>query len=320
MQKGTLRIYGTGGAGINLVHAYNKLEPIAGYATISPAYIDTSTSNLTEDIDSEDCFIMPDVDGSGKVRRENNTVIEKAIKPMLIKHPPGAFNLVVFSAGGGSGGTIAHYLMKELIERQAPFVVLVIGCSESHKACENTISTIKSMDHLSRTMELPIIVGYEHNTPTTPRSEVDSRIRRMISSIAAITAAENREMDTRDLSNWVYYNRTTSIPAQVSELFVCNTQEEIAKLPTPASIAALLSDTDTHLPGNMANYLCAGYRRIQESDLPDLYCAIVPDTFQEVFNDINRELQHYIEIENSRSKEVPKFVTADETVPEDGLF
>jgi hypothetical protein len=101
MKNGTIRIYGCGGAGTNIAQQFFGLEEDPNFAEIKTTIIDTSRSNLHGGIPDEACFILPDVDGSGKVRKENHEEIAKSIKPILVKHQPESLNIVVFSTAGG---------------------------------------------------------------------------------------------------------------------------------------------------------------------------------------------------------------------------
>lgn len=100
---GQLRVYGAGGAGLNLACRYNDLpdNPTPGYAEVRPVYIDTSRSNLTADHNPDYFYCLEDVDGSGKVRRENHQAISKSIRQILQEFKPLDFNVVIFSASGG---------------------------------------------------------------------------------------------------------------------------------------------------------------------------------------------------------------------------
>ena len=98
---GTLRIYGTGGCGINTAYLFNKVKEEPNCAKFAPAYIDASRSNLQPDMRQEDIFVLPNVDGSGKIRKENHKEISNVIKQILLQIEPGDFNVVIFSASGG---------------------------------------------------------------------------------------------------------------------------------------------------------------------------------------------------------------------------
>lgn len=99
--RGKLTIYGCGGAGVNATLNFDsgKVEP--GQAEIKCGYVDTSRSNLRAGISEDQVYILPNVDGSGKVRAENHVEIANTIKQILVQIEPGDFNVCVFSASGG---------------------------------------------------------------------------------------------------------------------------------------------------------------------------------------------------------------------------
>ena len=99
--QGKLVIYGCGGLGVNMASAFNGMVQEPNCAIIRPAYIDASRSNLRTDFKVEDTFVLQNIDGSGKVRKENHKEISNTIKQVLLQIEPGDFNVVVFSASGG---------------------------------------------------------------------------------------------------------------------------------------------------------------------------------------------------------------------------
>jgi len=98
---GVLRLYGCGGCGVNATYNFNKYVEEANCAHVNPAYIDASRSNLKPDMRADDIFVLPNVDGSGKIRRENHKEISNVIKQIILQIEPGDFNVVIFSASGG---------------------------------------------------------------------------------------------------------------------------------------------------------------------------------------------------------------------------
>lgn len=98
-----MRIYGAGGCGCNRVNAIMERGlPTSNRAEVLPAVLDTSRSNLQKSNLGEDSvYLVPDLDGSGKLRHENHREISKSIKNMLNQIPPDDFNVVIFSASGG---------------------------------------------------------------------------------------------------------------------------------------------------------------------------------------------------------------------------
>mgnify|MGYP001176795926 CR=1 FL=1 len=99
--RGTMRVYGCGGAGINITSFFNGAGIESGCAEVFPAYVDTSRSNLRPEFNEDDVFILENVDGSGKVRRENHEEIANVTRQILLQIPPKDFNVVIFSASGG---------------------------------------------------------------------------------------------------------------------------------------------------------------------------------------------------------------------------
>lgn len=100
-EKGTIHVFGCGGCGINATSYFNDAAEEANCAEVKTTYVDASRSNMKEEFKDEDVFILPNVDGSGKVRSENHKEIANVVKQVLHQMEPGDMNVVVFSASGG---------------------------------------------------------------------------------------------------------------------------------------------------------------------------------------------------------------------------
>src|ERR1700690_3688627 len=133
MEQGKVRLYGCGGLGSNIVKDYIGRQPAPGFATPLTSFIDTSRSNLAGIANQDDIFVLEGTDGSGKVRKENHAQISAAVKQILLKQAPEDFNIVIFSASGGSGSVIGPLLVSELLSRGHAVVVLTAGSSESDR-------------------------------------------------------------------------------------------------------------------------------------------------------------------------------------------
>lgn len=99
-----VQIYACGGMAQNIISTLesSRGQRNPGFASMEPCYIDTSRSNLiSKNISEENVFLLPDTDGSGKVRSTNVTEIQKNVKAILLKFKPRDFNIVVHSGGGG---------------------------------------------------------------------------------------------------------------------------------------------------------------------------------------------------------------------------
>jgi hypothetical protein len=106
MNKSTcaLTLYACGGAGINIASAIEQQRGVSdvGMAAVETYYIDTSRSNLLKkSIPAEHVYIFEDMDGSGKKRNTNASVISDNTLALLQKFKPGKFNVVLHSGSGG---------------------------------------------------------------------------------------------------------------------------------------------------------------------------------------------------------------------------
>lgn len=100
-ERGTIKLIGAGGCGINAVSFFNGANQEPNCANVETAYVDASRSNLKDSFAEEDVFVLSNVDGSGKVRKENHKEIANVIKQVIHQIEPGDLNVVVFSASGG---------------------------------------------------------------------------------------------------------------------------------------------------------------------------------------------------------------------------
>lgn len=316
MRNGKVRIYGCGGCGLNLASNFVSLQSSEHYADVSTTFIDTSRSNLNDSIPDESIFIIPDVDGSGKIRAENSTAIQQQIKPLLLKHAPETFNIVMFSGAGGSGSVVGPLVINELLERGETVVAIVVGAYESKISCRNTLNTLKTLDRVSEQHDKPVVMHFVNTTPEVHRTDIDRDVVRTVSSVLTLCAASNKALDSRDLSTWVNYTRATEVPAQLALLntFTHDEMDALGEIDVPISVACLLNEEDTpHLP-HAPDYECTGYRQYADKaeTVPDVYAVIHTQGLQEVQKFIGGELKRYEEQERSRDNTRTGFLSGDE--------
>ena len=176
MTKGKVTLYGAGGCGINIAKRFYDAQPQVGVADLSFCFADTSRSNISAELDPKDCYVLPDVDGSGKIRKENYQAITQVIQQIPINFAPGDLNIVIFSASGGSGSTMGPLIVRELLKEGHPTVAIVVGSFESYITANNTMNTIKSLDSISRSIGVPIVVSFENNIDNTRSTFVDHSV------------------------------------------------------------------------------------------------------------------------------------------------
>lgn len=255
LQPNNVSIYAAGGAGLNIVAGLSALN--ASGAAAATAYgIDTSKSNLRESkFSSDNLFLFEGVDGSGKVRAENHQLIAKTAKQILLKFKPGAFNIVIHSGGGGSGGVIGGALVSELLNEGQQVVAIVIGSTNSQIEVENTEKSLKTYDALARKYDCPVVVHYLENSVTASRKVVDGGAAAAIQALLRLYSGLNTEMDSADLRNWIKHAGAS----EVFSLQFCPTLDAYAKAGNVVSVATLSQpDQNTALDPAPA-YQTVGY-------------------------------------------------------------
>lgn len=218
--KGRVRLYACGGAGVNIGKQFEKFRgnDEVGMAHIDISYIDTSRSNLDSTIPDEAAYLLKDLDGSGKVRKENYHEITAHTRDILQRHPEQDVNVVISSAAGGSGSVIAPSLVSELLERDVPTLVVLIGSTDTRLEIDNTLKTIKSYEAISKLRNKPVVVKYLQNSKLTPRQQVDTEVLQFITAVLAVWSRENSELDSKDLFNFLNFQRVTTFPAQLTAI------------------------------------------------------------------------------------------------------
>jgi hypothetical protein len=211
--KGRISIYAAGGAGTNIATRFEKFrgKSSAGLALVDPVYIDTSKSNiLNAAIAEEAIYHFEGLDGAGQVRREHAATVKERAKEILHTHKPGNLAIALHSASGGSGSVIAPILVQELLARDIPVIVIMVGDASTRLYAENTLATIKSYEAIAKAAGSPIVIAYLQNTQDTPRPAVDEEIESIVVGLSALFSRENAELDTRDLYNWLRFDKVTT--------------------------------------------------------------------------------------------------------------
>lgn len=315
---GTLRIYGCGGFGINIATSFERAagEFEHGYAEAFPTYIDTSRSNLRPEINPDRVFLLQDVDGSGKVRKENHTQIARTVKNIVQTHSPKDMNVVVFSASGGSGSVFGPLIAKELLERGETVVCIVVGSDESALTAANTRNTLKSLESIAGIVDAPVVMFYSQNEKDIPRSEIDAQCRQVISSICVLASANNDEMDSRDIANWTRFNRTTSVGARLVQFEVCFGNEDAERAIDPVAIASLYQSPDDAALKIEPEYHTAGYPRGVVKNFSNMHFVItlgdVPAIYKRMEEKITmQELQRAARVVHDKIVSDKDIVTGD---------
>jgi hypothetical protein len=227
----TVRVYGCGGCGVNIGVLLEKqrLAPNNLIANIDTAYIDTSRSNIHPEIDPANMYLIDGLDGSGKVRRENHKEIDKRTKDILQKFPPLDLNIVLHSASGGSGSVIGPSIISELLEKKAAVIVMVVGSADTRLDADNTLKTIKSYEAIANLRKAPVVMIYQQNSRENKRETVDLTLRGAVVTLAILWSGSNRELDSKDLFNFLNFHVPTSYRPQLAHLSLVGPNETLGE-------------------------------------------------------------------------------------------
>lgn len=306
------RIYACGGAGVNLGQRISN-------EAVQPCFIDTSLSNRTEALDQDLCYFIEDLDGSGKNRRENYSTISKEVDAVLERFAPGDFNIVLFSAAGGSGSVIGPLVLKALLEQKATAVAVVVGADDSAISVNNTINTLKSLESVSVMVGEPAVIVYHENTSGVPRKVIDDEVEFVLHALAELTSQQNRELDTQDLTNWIQYHKVSPVRPQLSALSIFDNRAEAAKQLEPISVASLYANPDKDNPFGSPHYATVGYPRDGRMELAEqLHFVINVADVEETFNHLT-ERQSDLNKTYGSYRQRKAMVDVDDDLTGDGM-
>lgn len=322
--KGRVRIFSCGGAGVNIGQHFEQHRGASesAFAEIDVVYVDTSRSNLRTTINPDHCYMLDGMDGSGKVRSENHQEIDGRIRAILQKFKPVGLNIVLSSASGGSGSVIGPLLTSELLGSESPTIVIAIGSADSRLDAENTLKTIKSYESIARMRKAPVVMSYVQNSKTNSRSEADASVIAMVMALCVLFSRENRELDSRDLFNFLRFDRVTTFPAQLAALTLVEGKAEIKDLGNVISVATLAKEGGVTTLKETPDYQCVGYfpETADESILQKAPMHFV--TSDGIFPEVAIHLQKILrDLESVQSARVKRqgFLSNTDSATESGL-
>ena len=263
MQKdvGNMSLYFCGGAGINIGKLFLDIgdgQQSKGFANMHLTYIDTSRSNISDDIKDEQVYLINGLDGSGKIRAENHKQISECVHDILMNHPPQDVSIIVSSNSGGSGNIISAALLKELLSRDKNVLVVGVSSSDSRIEIENSVKTMKSYEAISKMCEKPVVMMHNENTADSIRQTINSDIKEEVVQLAALFSRQNKELDSADLRNWLNYTRITELEPKLVFMGITHGKVEGMKS-NIVSVATLAHEGHNTNLGTTVEYQCVGY-------------------------------------------------------------
>lgn len=306
-EVGNIRLYACGGAGTNIGIRLARLQNgqrEVGFGSMDVAIIDTSKSNLRDGIPVKDVYLIDGLDGSGKIRADNYQEISSRVRDILQQYKPGDLNIVISSAAGGSGSVIAPSLVSELLQREVPTIVVTIGSADTRIDADNTLKTLKSYEAVAKLRNAPVVMAYFQNSTHNPRAAVDKDIEGMVISLLALFSRENAELDSRDLFNWLRFDRATSFGPQLAALHVTSGDDEMSDPGHIISVATLATEGGDTKFDRMPEYQCVGYLPTAAKDhvlrKAPVHFIVSDGIFDDVASELNKTLRELEELRAAR--------------------
>lgn len=336
--KNIVNIYGCGGVGCNIT---SLLEParnkdVLGFAKYNLCYVDTSKSNLIrKKINMEDVFLFEDMDGSGKIRKENHKAISANTKAILQKFKPTEFNIIVHSAAGGSGSVLAPAIASELLKSGKEVIVIAIGAFGSVIEVENTTKTLQTYEAISELREKNVNLVYLQNSTTTnDEQQVNAQAVQLISMLLGLLSGEHEQLDTADLKTWLNHNKVTNSAPCINNVLIGYGQElkpyhagDHFVIEEPIAVATLATrDMNTrynHTPSlKFEGYVPSEWKTGDANGLTTIkdepiHFCVVEDKMESIYKTLSNFLKDLREAESSRVRR--KSILGDADTTEDGM-
>lgn len=257
----TIRIYACGGAGVNIVSQFKMLNgslvkiSADSFSTIHSSFIDTSRSDLNHLHSEDEVYVIPGLDGQGKKRGLSIEPIRNHIPDIMFKHAPEEINIVVHSAGGGSGAVLGPLIVNEIMKRGLIVVPIVVECTSSAIEVKNTLDTLMSYANFSKSHNKPLVMSWHEQKLGKSMTEVDNDIKFIIAILSTMFSGNNRKLDSADLKNWLDYTKVTGFEPELAMLRVSIPSESYGDVAT----ACTLLPIGVEPPSIDVPYHCYGY-------------------------------------------------------------
>ena len=146
-----------------------------------------------------------------------------------------------------SGSVLSPLIVKELLNRDAPVIVVAIGDNGSVIESNNTLKTLQTYENLAiNVVKKPIVMAYYYNEGSASRKEVDKYVINMIESLRCLFANQHIGLDSQDLYHWLRYDKVTDYPNQLAVLTMVGNNDDLHKVYGKAiSVATLAAEGES---------------------------------------------------------------------------
>lgn len=303
-----MTVYACGGCGVNIGRAIKDLN-------IDVCFIDGSDSNM-KGIDQEKTFMVPEMSGAGKKRGITHEHFLPVAEDVLIKFKPSTtLNVVISSTSGGSGSVLSPGIVKELISRNLPVIVVAVDSRSSVIELQNSVNTLKTFRGVSSVTKKAVSVFYIENNN---RKEADQRAAQFINLLTVLTNKDKtEECDVTDLYNFINFDEVTDNRPSVSFLEVGQNEPVTPEKGVAVATTILLTtDRNASIHPVVPEYLSTCIVTDPDYNLDDIRIDNTLGRLTKVIDNLEAELKQH-----SDNKKVNKFadLDVDDDIDESGF-
>lgn len=329
-KKPVLRVYGCGGMGVEFVrnHVLKMTKSEVGkseaFAEIKPSVVDTSKANIQGMEDQLEHYILRGADGSGKRRDTNYLALKDRANEILQAVLPGDYNVVVHSAGGGSGSVISGIIVNELLSRDIPVIVFCVGSTASDIEAENTYKTLLGYEQIaSKVRKAPVPMVYFQNHDGKTPEEIDNTFSIYLPLLAGILSGKNHGLDSMDIRNFLYYNRVSDFKPALTQLDLYQGEINLNQGESVLSMLTLTKVGKQPPMDIMVRYQATGAMHPVFAEANDNYdclrVAMVSNHFQAIISNLQAVRDRFAEVA-VKNEHRSLVVDLDVDAEEDGLI
>jgi len=291
----TLRFIACGGTAINLLRNYRDNKPKDSDALSEEhySYVDTSIANL-KGVSNDEVYLLQGVDGSGSDRPKNAKAIKTALPEIMVKHGAADFNIVIFSAAGGTGSVAGPMILEHLLGDKKNAIAIVIGSHDSLKRTTNTIGTLQGLEAAVARLGRPIVMHYKENELDKPHAVNNRGPQFVMQTVSMLTSGKNDHLDSADVNNLFNFHTVTHHAPSLAMLNVyANAEQLTEKVKAPIAFAALVRDSEEVVPQLGPDYDTVGYLPSSKTAYDNsFYFVVTTDALAGVFTELNSKREN----------------------------
>jgi len=286
--KRTVRIYATGGTGVNLARRLEgRLKRIdtAAVADFDIVNIDTSSANYVNGVAPENSYMIGNGKGSGKDRTVNVAAAKAAAPDILEKFPATPFTIFLTGLSGGSGSAITPALLGRAIRAGINCVVVGVVSSASVKEIYNTLKTTESFEQISANTGVPVITTAFHNERLGGEERANQACLSTVLMLGTLLSGLNDRLDDTDVRNFLDYRSVSKAPAKLMGLVTDGPAGSVVSSNNliPVTVATLAKDPASQAAPAVYDYQAAGFYPDCAPATPTVHFMVVDNYIQTLY-------------------------------------